>query len=93
MLLAFGADSFIELLSALVMILQFVSWIALSPVRAARFAGVLLFALAAVVTMSSSVALWHHDQPETSSVGIGVTVAVFVAVPIICIEGKKVLHV
>ena len=47
MLLAFGADSFIELLSALVVILQFVSWIPLSPVRAARFAGVLLFALAA----------------------------------------------
>ena len=80
-LLAFGADSLIELLSALVVILQFVSWIALSPVRAARFAGVLLFALAAVVTMSSSVALWHHVQPETSWVGIGVTIAALVVMP------------
>ena len=59
-LLAFGADSFIELLSALVVILQFVSWSALPPLRAARFAGVLLFALATVVTMSSSVDLWHR---------------------------------
>ena len=86
-LLAFGADSFRELLSALVVILQFVSWIALSPVRAARFAGVLLIVLAAVVTMSSSVALWQHVQPGTSWVGIGVTVAAVSPCKAACPDG------
>ena len=80
-LLVFGADSLIELLSALVVLLQFVSWTALSRARAARLAGFLLFALAAVVTMSSSLALWHRVQPDTSWVGIGVTVAALVVMP------------
>ncbi|MGO8788588.1 MAG: hypothetical protein ACLQVL_14570 [Terriglobia bacterium] len=46
MLVAFGADSLIELLSALVVLLQFP--LALSTARAARLAGILLFMLAAV---------------------------------------------
>jgi hypothetical protein len=40
-LLAFGADSRIELLSALVVLLQFVPRLALSPARATRLAGIL----------------------------------------------------
>jgi len=56
-LLAFGADSLIELLSALVVLLQFVPRLALSTARATRLAGILLFMLAAVITTSSALAL------------------------------------
>ena len=65
-LLAFGADSRIELLLALVVLLQFVPRLALSAARATRLAGILLFTLAAVITMSSALALWQHVRPDTS---------------------------
>ena len=63
-LLAFGADSLVELLSALVVLLQFVPRFALSPARATRLAGILLFLLAAVITLSSALALWQQVRPD-----------------------------
>jgi hypothetical protein len=72
-LLAFGTDSLVELLSALVVLLQFVPRLALSTARATRLAGLLLFPLAAVITMSSALALWRHVRPDTSWLGIGVS--------------------
>ena len=83
MLLAFGADSLIELLSALVVLLQFVPRIALSTARATRLAGILLFMLAAVITVSSALALWQHVRADTSWVGMGVTIAALVAMPLL----------
>jgi len=80
-LLAFGADSLIELLSALVVLLQFLPRFALSPTRATRLAGILLFMLAAVITMSSALALWQHVRPDTSWIGIGVTLAALAVMP------------
>jgi hypothetical protein len=80
-LLAFGADSLIELLSALVVLLQFVPGLALSTARAARLAGILLFLLAAVITLSSAFALWQHLRPDTSWLGIGVTLAALAIMP------------
>ena len=53
-LLAFGADSLIELFSALVVLLQFVPRFAPSTARATRLAGLLPFLLAAVITMISA---------------------------------------
>ena len=82
-LLAFGADSLIELLSALVVLLQFVPRLALSAARATRLAGILLFMLAAVITMSSALALWQHVRPDTSWMGIGVTIAALVVMPLL----------
>jgi divalent metal cation (Fe/Co/Zn/Cd) transporter len=82
-LLAFGADSLIELLSALVVILQFVPRLALSAARASRLAGMLLFMLAAVITMSSALSLWQHVRPDTSWIGIGVTIAALVVMPLL----------
>ena len=82
-LLAFGADSLIELLSALVVLLQFVPRLALSTARATRLAGILLFMLAAVITMSSALALWQHVRPDTSWIGIGVTIAALVVMPLL----------
>ena len=47
-LLAFGSDSLVELLSAGVVLLQFVPAVSLQPAKAARWAGVLLLVLAGV---------------------------------------------
>ena len=80
-LLAFGADSLIELLSALVVLLQFLPRLALSTARATRLAGILLFLLAAVITLSSAIALWQHVRPNTSWIGIGVTIAALAVMP------------
>ncbi|MGA2985880.1 MAG: cation transporter [Terriglobia bacterium] len=80
-LLAFGADSLIELLSALVVLLQFVPRLALGTGRATRLAGMLLFVLAAVITLSSAFALWQHVRPETSLIGMGVTLAALAVMP------------
>ncbi len=82
-LLAFGADSLIELLSALVVLLQFVPRLALSTARATRLAGILLFMLTAIITLSSALALWQHVQPDTSWLGIGVTIAALVVMPLL----------
>lgn len=82
-LLAFGADSFVELLSAAVVLLQFVPYFTLSKRRAARLAGILLFILAGVITFTSIVALWKGVLPETSWIGIGVTIAALMVMPLL----------
>ena len=82
-LLAFGADSFVELLSALVVLFQFVPGFTLSEARASRLAGILLFILAGVVTLASGLALWREVQPETSWMGIGITAAALIVMPML----------
>ena len=86
-LLAFGADSLIELLSALVVLLQF--RLALSAAWATRLAGTLLFLLAAVITLSSALALWQHMRPDTSWIGIGITIAALVVMPLLSSAKRK----
>jgi len=88
-LLAFGADSLIELLSALVVLLQFVPRFAMSTARASRLAGILLFLLAAVITLSSALALWQHVRPDTSWIGIGVTLAALAVMPALSSAKRK----
>jgi divalent metal cation (Fe/Co/Zn/Cd) transporter len=82
-LLAFGADSFVELMSALVVLLQFVPRFTLSEARASRLAGILLFVLAGVVALASMVALWQEVQPEASWMGIGITAAALIVMPLL----------
>jgi Cation efflux family len=82
-LMAFGADCFVELLSAAVVLLQFVPYFTLSKHRAARLAGILLFILAGVITFTSIVALWKGVLPETSWIGIGVTIAALIVMPLL----------
>jgi hypothetical protein len=69
-LLAFGADSFIELLSAAVVVLQFVSVIQLAEGLAARLASVLLFVLSAVVTGICLYSLARGLETEMSAGGM-----------------------
>lgn len=82
-LLAFGSDSFVELLSAVIVLLQFLPSFPLNRRRAAQAAGVLLFLLAAVVALSATLALVRGVQPETSFAGIGITAAALIGMPIL----------
>lgn len=78
-LLAFGADSLVEMLSATVVLLQFVPRFPLKKEHADKAAAVLLFLLAAVVV---SIAWLGRTRPmETSRVGIGVTALALVVMP------------
>ena len=82
-MLAFGSDSLVELLSATVVLLQFLPRFPLSPERANRTAGVLLFALAAVVVLVAIASLAPHRRPATSLTGIGITIAALVVMPVL----------
>ncbi len=82
-MLAFGADSLVELLSATVVLLQFLPRFPLSEERASRAASVLLVALAIIVTVIAILALALRLRPERSALGIGITVAALVAMPLL----------
>ncbi len=80
-LLAFGADSLVELLSAAVALMSFLPAFALNKTRAARWAGLLLFALAGVVAAAAIAALVTGIRPLTSPAGIAVTIAALIVMP------------
>jgi divalent metal cation (Fe/Co/Zn/Cd) transporter len=80
---AFGSDSFVELLSAGVVLLQFLPHFSVSERIAARAAGALLFALALIVSIMAVGSLSLHVRPEASRLGIGITMAALVVMPIL----------
>lgn len=82
-LLAFGSDSFVEVLSAIVVLLQFVPKFALAPKPAARISGVLLLVLAGIVAFSAAVAIITGIRPDGSWSGIAVTVAALAIMPVL----------
>ncbi len=82
-MLAFGSDSLVELLSAAVVLLQYGLPKSISARNAARIAGVLLFVLALVVASAALLSLILHWSPETSYLGMMVTIAALVAMPIL----------
>jgi hypothetical protein len=82
-LLAFGSDSLVELLSATVVVLQWVPKLAIPERRASRAAGVLLFVLAGVVAAIAVAAFVLRARPETSCAGIAITIAALVAMPVL----------
>jgi divalent metal cation (Fe/Co/Zn/Cd) transporter len=88
-LLTFGADSFVELLSALVVLFSSFSSFSLNKERAARWAGVLLFALSAVIALTAAVALARGSAAETSCAGIGITVAALIVMPVLARMKRK----
>ena len=69
-LLAFGSDSFVELLSAGVVLLQFLPQVSISQRNAARAAGALLFALALIVCVVAIGSLALRLRPETSRLSV-----------------------
>ena len=88
-LLAFGADSLVELLSAAVVLLQFVPSFPLHPDRAARMAGILLSMLAVVVTGAALTALVMGLHPETSVPGMAITMAALAAMPFLAWQKRR----
>ncbi len=82
-LLAFGADSFIELLSSAVVLLQFSPAMRLSRERAARAAGWLLYALAATVVVIAALALFGRREAAASWPGMIITALALVVMPLL----------
>jgi divalent metal cation (Fe/Co/Zn/Cd) transporter len=80
-LLAFGSDSLIEMLSAAVVLLQFLPRFPLKKEHAGRAAAILLYLLAGAVVL---IAVLARSVPvETSRLGIAVTVLALVAMPVL----------
>lgn len=92
-LLAFGSDSLVELLSAGVVLLSFGKRVYLSRDRAARWAGILLFVLAAIIAFTASRALLTGVAAKVSPTGIAITVAALLVMPVLAyikrIAGKR----
>ncbi len=80
-LLAFGADSLVELLSATVVLLQFTPKFRIQSDQASRIAGILLFVLAGFVVLTSVGSLLLHVEPDHSMMGIAITVAALIVMP------------
>jgi divalent metal cation (Fe/Co/Zn/Cd) transporter len=82
-MLAFGSDSLVELLSAVIVLLQWTPKIPISERKAHRASAVMLFALAIVVGLIAVGSLILRLQPESSRSGIGITIAALIAMPIL----------
>jgi divalent metal cation (Fe/Co/Zn/Cd) transporter len=80
-LLAFGSDSLIELLSAAVVLLQFLPRLPLKKAYAERVAAILLFLLAGAVVAIAGLA--YRTPKETSYLGIAITALALVAMPML----------
>lgn len=80
-LLAFGSDSLIELLSAVVVLLQFLPRFPLKAAQANKAASVLLFLLAAVVLCIAW--LERSREMEISRLGITITLLALIAMPVL----------
>ena len=80
-LLAFGSDSLIEMLSAVVVLLQFLPGFPLKKARADRAAALLLWLLACTVVL---IAVLARSVPvEASVLGIIITALALVAMPVL----------
>ena len=90
-LVAFGADSGIELLTALVVLRQLLLHTARSTEeeldgrerQASRIVGWALYALIAYVVVSSGVSLAIGSRPESSTAGIALAVAALAVMPVL----------
>lgn len=88
-LLAFGADSLVELLSAALVVAAIAPRMRLSRKRIDTAAGVLLFVLAGVVGVTSLLTLGGKVHPEVSPAGIAITVAALVVMPLLAWQKRR----
>lgn len=91
-MLAFGSDSLVELLSAAVVLLQWIPSMFISERRASRTAGVLLFVLAFVVLAIAVASLALRLRPATSYSGMAITIAALIAMPILAFLKRREAH-
>jgi divalent metal cation (Fe/Co/Zn/Cd) transporter len=82
-LLAFGSDSFVELLSATIVLMQFSPRLHISQYRAARLCGSLLYGLAAIVAAIAVTGLLRHTEADTSVLGIAITAGALLVMPLL----------
>lgn len=88
-LMAFGSDSIVELLSAVLVLLAFNPQLAMPHLRAARLAGILLYILAATVALLAIVAWMTGIRPESSAAGIAITVAALLGMPVLAWQKRR----
>jgi Ca2+/Na+ antiporter len=90
-LLAFGGDSAVELISAMIVRRRFLVQVRQEQAesRSARIAGILLLALAAYVAVESAVTLMGHAEPRQSYLGIAVLVAAALFMPWLTKEKRR----
>ncbi len=90
-LLAFGGDSAVELLSAVVVLWRFRTTAIDENAerRATRIAGALLFALAAYVVVASTMSLLGYSEPKPSITGIAILLLAAVVMPWLAREKRR----
>lgn len=88
-MVAFGSDSLVELLSAAVVLLQWIPSMSISERRASRIAGALLFVLAFLVAAIAIVSLALWARPATSCSGIAITIAALIAMPVLALLKRR----
>jgi divalent metal cation (Fe/Co/Zn/Cd) transporter len=90
-LIAFGGDSAVELLSAIVVLWRFRSGFVQSRTErtASRIAGISLFALAAYVSVVSALSFLGRNEPTTSYLGIAILIAAAILMPWLATEKRK----
>jgi len=90
-LLAFGGDSAIELLSAIVVLWRFRTHAVQeeSETLAARIAAVLLFMLAAYVAVVAVMTLLGHGEAKTTYLGIAILIAAAAIMPWLAKEKRE----
>ncbi|HET7348448.1 MAG TPA: cation transporter [Acidobacteriaceae bacterium] len=88
-LMAFGADSFVELLSAILVLLAFSPRIRISRMRSAQLAGILLYVLAGVVVITAILAWRIRIRPESSPAGMAITVAALFGMPVLAWQKRR----
>ena len=90
-LLAFGGDSTIELLSAVVVLRRFRGHDKQERAerRAARIAGALLFVLAAYVIAASALTLLGYSEPRRTYLGIVILLSAALGMPFLAKEKRK----
>lgn len=86
-LLAFGSDSLIELLSAIVVLLQFLPRFPLSKRRAEQSSSILLIMLAVAVAVMAALA--HRSPVEPSPLGLAITALALVVMPVLAVLKRR----
>jgi len=90
-MLAFGGDSAVELLSAAVVLWRFRTGNEHERAErlATQIAGALLFALAALVALTSALSLLGYSEPRPTLIGIAVLVVAAAGMPWLAREKRK----
>jgi divalent metal cation (Fe/Co/Zn/Cd) transporter len=88
-LLAFGSDSFVELLSAGVVLLQFNAGFHLSRDKAAKISGFLLYLLAGIVGFIAVASMLRGVKAESSIRGIAITTGALLIMPILAHQKRR----